>query len=143
MPLAQSGVASAAQSTVRQIGTALGIAIASTLFVSALDVASQDSLNDIDGLHPAVAAGIESSIAPTLGHILDTIEHPGSATNRDVPSHATEIISGIDEATRMDIATHIRDVSTSAARLTIGIAAGIILVGVLATLRLPRRSGHH
>lgn len=143
VPLAQSGVASAAQSTVRQVGTAMGIALASTLFVATLDAGAQGSLRDIDALPHEAAVGIEQSIAPSLGHVLQGIEKPDAAGNSGTWSTAQETMNRMEEGTRQAIATQIRAVSTSAARQTIGVAAGIILIGVLATLRLPPQSGRH
>lgn len=143
VPLAQSGVASAAQSTVRQVGTAMGIAVASTLFVATLDAGAQGSLSDIDALPQEAAVGIEQSIAPSLGHVLHGIENPDATGSSGASSTAQETVKRMDHTTRQAIATQIRTVSTSAARQTIGVAAGIILIGVLATLRLPRQSGRH
>lgn len=143
VPLAQSGIASAAQSSVRQIGTAMGIAVASTLFVTALDAGSQGALSSIDALPQEAAVGIEQSIAPSLGHVLHGIEYPEAAPTAGIPAASTETMNHLDEETREAIATQIRTVSTTAARQTIAVAAGIILIGVIATLRLPRQSGHH
>ncbi|WP_217701602.1 MFS transporter [Schaalia sp. Marseille-Q2122] len=143
VPLAQSGVASAAQSTVRQVGTAMGIALASTLFVATLDAGAQGSLSDIDTLPREATVAIEQSIAPSLGNVLRAVESPEAASAAGAPAQAAEAMTRMDEAAREAIATQIRAVSTTAARQTIGVAAGIILIGVLATLRLPRQTGRH
>ena len=53
VPVAQSGQASGLQSTVRQVGAALGIAILGTVLVTTLATATAANLEDVEGLDAA------------------------------------------------------------------------------------------
>lgn len=112
VPVEQSGEASGLQSTVRQLGSALGIALLGTLLVSNLSLNFAGALDGIAGLGTAER---EAALALVNGSI-------GAA------------IPEIDAA---PIAEAARAALVDAARLTTLIAAGVLLVGLIATLRLP------
>lgn len=111
VPVAQSGQASGLQSTVRQLGAALG-----TLLVTTLGVATAHKLSLVPGLSEparelamAIVSGSAGAAVPELGAI------PGG---RPVQAAAEPAM-------------------VTAARTTTLSAAAIILLGLLATIALP------
>jgi EmrB/QacA subfamily drug resistance transporter len=116
VPVAQSGQASGLQSTVRQLGAALGIAVLGTLLVSTLGVATANNLGSVPGLSGpaqkqavAIVVGSAGAAIPELGAL------PGG---RPVQAAAESAM-------------------VTAARITTLSAAAIILLGLLATAALP------
>jgi EmrB/QacA subfamily drug resistance transporter len=116
VPVAQSGQASGLQSTVRQLGAALGIAVLGTLLVSTLGVATANNLSSVPGLSGpaqkqavAIVSGSAGAAIPELGAI------PGGQPVRAAAESAM----------------------VTAARITTLSAAAIILLGLLATIALP------
>ena len=116
VPVAQSGQASGLQSTVRQLGAALGIAVLGTLLVTTLGVATAHKLSLVPGLSEparelamAIVSGSAGAAVPELGAI------PGG---RPVQAAAGPAM-------------------VTAARTTTLSAAAIILLGLLATIALP------
>jgi len=116
VPVAQSGQASGLQSTVRQLGAALGIAVLGTLLVSTLGVATANNLSSVPGLSEpaqkqavAIVSGSAGAAIPELGAI------PGGQPVQAAAESAM----------------------VTAARITTLSAAAIILLGLLATIALP------
>ncbi len=117
VPVARSGEASGMQTTARQLGTSLGIALLGGLLISGLTTGTRDGLE---------AAGMP---APVVDRVVEIVhESVGSA----IPVLAADPAT----AQAAEIAA---DALVSAARVTTGIAAGVLGIGVLATLALPRR----
>jgi len=105
------------QTTARQLGTSLGIALLGGLLISGLTTGTRDGLE---------AAGMP---APVVDRVVEIVhESVGSA----IPVLAADPAT----AQAAEIAA---DALVSAARVTTGIAAGVLGIGVLATLALPRR----
>jgi EmrB/QacA subfamily drug resistance transporter len=117
VPVAQSGEASGLQSTVRQLGSALGIALLGTLLVSSLATNFSAALDGIAGL---TAADKVSALALVNGSI-------GAA----IPELGTQ------DATAIAVVDAARSALVDAARLTTFIAAAVLLLGLIATFRLP------
>jgi hypothetical protein len=116
VPVAQSGQASGLQSTVRQLGAALGVAVLGTLLVTTLGVATANNLASVPGLSDpaqkqaaAIVSGSAGAAIPELGAL------PGGQPVQ-VAAEAAMV---------------------SAARITTLSAAAVILLGLLATTALP------
>lgn len=117
VPVAQSGEASGMTTTVRQIGTSLGIALLGGLLISGLTSGTRDGL-EAAGAPPAVVDSLVEVVRESVGAAI-----PGLAADPATAQAA-------------DIAA---DALIDAAKLTTGIAAGVLGIGVLATIALPRR----
>ena len=116
VPVSQSGQASGLQSTVRQLGSALGIALLGTLLVSTLAAATTDNLRSVPGLDNAAQQQIVGIVKGSAGAAIPEL---GALPNGPAAQVAAE--------TAM----------VGAARITTLSAAGIILLGLLATIALP------
>lgn len=117
VPVAQSGEASGLQSTVRQLGSALGIALLGTLLVSTL---SSNFAGALDGIAGLAASDKTAALALVNGSI-------GAA----IPELATQ------DATAAAVVDAARAALVEAARLTTFLAAAVLLLGLVATFRLP------
>lgn len=136
VPLAQSGVASAVQSTVRQIGTALGVAVASTVFVASLTSYATGALSEVNEIPVQHAQEIENSLSISFAGSLRSIDR----AHRDAPeqgAHRPHV--EVKDSVRDKVFNSLATSATQASRLTIGGSAVIVAIGALATLCLPRR----
>ena len=116
IPVEKSGLASGANSTMRQVGSALGIAILGTILLVSLGAGVRSSLADAPGLAPAAAEGIAVAMESSAGQALTGIrEQPGSEA----------IVPLLDQA------------FADAARLTGFVAFGFILLGLVFSFLLP------
>lgn len=118
VPKERSGQASTVQSTVRQVGTALGIAATSTVFASLLSRGITGALSAAPGVNVDAASEIEEGIIESLGASL-------------VSMHDAAIPIG---ATILDAVT---PVYTRAVNASLWVTTGILVVGALAALALP------
>jgi EmrB/QacA subfamily drug resistance transporter len=119
VPPHQSGQASGMQSTFRQVGSALGIAILGTLLVVGLGSRTSSRLDEIDTLPTEARTAIADLVRVTAGAALPGI--------REMPDSA-EIVEAIEES------------FVASARTVALVAAGFILVGFGAASRLPLRT---
>lgn len=128
VPHSQSGQGSATQSTTRQLGSALGIAVIATVMASSVASAASGSLSSSSAHLPAPAAtAIEESLAPSAGSIIGAVrDGAGEAASLPVPA-------------REEIADVLAEDFTSGARVPLWVGTGFLLLGVVATTRLPRR----
>jgi EmrB/QacA subfamily drug resistance transporter len=113
VPLNQSGQGSGTQSTARQVGSALGIAILGTVLFTSLGTELQNKLD----ARPEVPAAVSTQIVNAV------VDSAGGA------------ISSLD-AKSADIAADARQAFSDATRLGAFTAAGFLALGFLATLRL-------
>jgi len=96
VPPERSGLASGANSTMRQVGSALGIAILGTVLFTSLASGVRTNLDGVPGLPPAVADGIATAMEQSAGQALVAI--------RDRPEAAAvvpPIESAFVDATRL------------------------------------------
>uniref|UniRef100_A0A831TGE6 DHA2 family efflux MFS transporter permease subunit n=1 Tax=Thermorudis peleae TaxID=1382356 RepID=A0A831TGE6_9BACT len=120
VPATRSGQASGIQSTTRQIGSALGIAILGTLLAAGLATSTRDRLEGTPGIPQAQVIEISQLVKRTAGQVLPELRRqPGSEP----------VVEAIEEA------------FTWAARRDAVVAAGFILVGFAASWLLPDVSG--
>ena len=111
VPVEQSGEASGLQSTVRQLGSALGIALLGTLLVSSLTANFSGAL-----------AGLADVAATDKDAALSLVRNSVGAA---IPE-----LSG-------PVAAAARTALVDAARITTLVAAAVLGIGLLATFRLP------
>ncbi len=116
VPVTESGQASGAQSTFRQLGSALGVAVLGTLLFSTLATQTQAGLEDA-GLPPAAVEQTTAAVKSSAGAAIIALQaDPSTRAAGDVAAAAM-----IDASKTVTLA-----------------AAGIIAVGLAATLALPR-----
>ena len=115
VPVAESGQASGLQSTFRQVGSALGVAILGTLLVTTLGHHTDANLK---------AAGVPEAQRPA---VVETVRHSAGAA-----------IPGLEAVpATADLGRAAGDALISASKLTTGIAAIVIGLGLAATWALP------
>lgn len=121
VPVAQSGQASGLQSTFRQLGSALGVAVLGSELVATVSRGTQDRLTDL-GTVPAT--------------VVDTVvEAVRGSAGAAIPSLARIALPGADMAA---VQLAAEQAMAAAARVTTMTAGGVIMLGMLATLALPR-----
>ncbi|WP_226963893.1 MFS transporter [Nostocoides sp. F2B08] len=115
VPVDESGQASGLQSTVRQLGSALGVAVLGGFLISTLGRATRDNLEALS-LPGSVVDRVTAVVADSAGTAIAGLQaQPDMAAVADAAAGAM-----ID-----------------ASRLTTGLAAIALVVGLLATFRLP------
>lgn len=119
VPLAESGQASGFQTTVRQLGSALGVALLGGLLIA--NVTSQTSARLAD-----------ADLPPDQREQVVTLVHETAGAG--IPSLAA------DPATAA-AAVEAEEALVHASKVTTGIAAGVLAIGLVATLALPTLPG--
>jgi MFS family permease len=116
IPPRESGQASGMQSTFRQVGAAVGIALLGTVLATGLRTGTLDNLQQIPDLPPTAIQGIVDAIDGSAGQALPGIaQTPGSEA----------VVEAVSEA------------FASAATRTGLVAAAFVLAGLAMSLRLP------
>jgi MFS family permease len=116
VPVAQSGQASGAQSTFRQLGSALGVAVLGTLLITTLTSTARSALEDA-GLPSAVVEQATAVVRGSAGAAIPVLR-----ADPDTRAVGDAAAGAMIDASRTVTLT----------------AAGIIAVGLAATLALPR-----
>jgi Na+/melibiose symporter-like transporter len=120
VPVEASGQGSGIQSTFRQVGSALGIAILGTILISTLGSGVRERLADIPGLPPAQAAAIAEGVRASGGSAIVPLRaRPG---NEQVVKAASDALAA----------------STRKAAFA---AAAFVMVGLFCTAGLPNPRG--
>jgi MFS family permease len=115
IPVAESGQASGLQSTFRQLGSALGVAILGTLLITTLGRSTTSSL-EAAGAPAPVVTQVSSAVTGSAGAVIPSLQaNPATAAYGDAAA----------------------DAMIHASKVTTGIAAGVIALGLAATLALP------
>ncbi len=120
IPVAHSGEASGIQSTNRQVGSAFGIAVLGTIFVTQIASGTRDAVSAVAGLGPGVAAHVSALVRASGG--------AGIPSLAALP-HGHAIVAAASEAV------------AGATRLVSFTGAAFILVGLIGTVLLPRHAG--
>ena len=115
VPPGQGGQASGLQSTVRQLGSALGIAVLGTLLVTSLGAGLQERL-DASGMPPAASAQVVEIVRGSAGAAIPSLAADPQGAGAAYLARAAMV---------------------DASRRTAGFAAAALALGVLATLALP------
>jgi EmrB/QacA subfamily drug resistance transporter len=115
IPVNESGQASGLQSTFRQLGSALGVAILGSLLIGTLGRATEAGLVD-QGAPEQVATQVSDVVTSSAGAVIPTLEaDPATAAAGAVAS----------------------DAMIQASKVTTGVASAIIALGLVATWALP------
>ena len=145
VPPERSGIASGANSTLRQVGSALGIAILGTILFSTLVGGTRTNL---DTAIPAVPAAcretVTSLVDASAGQILPALRNPAQSSGDQAafagsltPAEVSCFRNPVFLASIPDLAKPIETAFVDAARLTGFSAAAFVLLGVLFSLLLP------
>ena len=113
VPLDQSGQGSGTQSTSRQIGSALGIAILGTILFTSLGAGLQSRLEERPEIPAAAATQIVDAVVDSAGTAIPAIE-------KQSPDAADDARAAFSDATRYSALA----------------AAGFLALGFVASLRL-------
>jgi EmrB/QacA subfamily drug resistance transporter len=114
VPVGLSGEASGMLTTVRQIGSALGVALLGGLLIGSLTTGTESRL-DAAGIPDSVRAPVVAAVHGSIGAAIPGLRaNPGTATSAELASEAL----------------------VDAARSSTGFAAGVLGLGFLATLAL-------
>jgi EmrB/QacA subfamily drug resistance transporter len=119
VPAEQSGQGSATQSTVRQLGSALGTAVLGTVLGTALTAYAGSALAGIRGITPGIQDRLADQLGSTAGGLIPQLQ----AGHPHVPDPA-RVTAALTEA------------FAHGARLSLLIAAGILVLGLACTVRL-------
>jgi EmrB/QacA subfamily drug resistance transporter len=152
VPVERSGLASGANSTIRQVGSALGIAILGTvLFVSLSNGASQRfaTIPPPPGLPPAIAGEVNGFVVTALEESAGQVLVP----LRDDPSQVSDFIQLPPEveaflaspAAKAFFEPYVAaadEAFAEAARMAGLVAAGFVLLGVVFSFLLPASKPH-
>ena len=122
VPMEKTGQGSGSQSTVRQIGSALGIAVIGTMLFTGTESSLQDRLDEI-GVPVASQAVIVEAVVDSAGAVIPQISGIVAAT-------------GVDTATADSIGQASGEAFTDGAQLAAYAAAGFLILGFLSTFRL-------
>ena len=120
VPDSEAGQGSSIQSTVRQLGSALGIAIIGTIFISFLWHDIPGTLNNT-GLPPVATKGIEKSVISSAGATIPQI------AKSKVPTQM-----------KNEVTVKLRHNFTHSIVKTMGVAAAILLLSFVLTFILPK-----
>ena len=120
VPVEESGQASGLQSTVRQLGSALGVAALGGLLLHQLASRTRSELESL-GLPTEAVDKVTSAVSDSAGVAIAGLQQtPGQEA----------------------VAAAATDAMIAASRVTTLSAAAFLLIGLLATLRLPSDAGH-
>ncbi|MBO4206918.1 DHA2 family efflux MFS transporter permease subunit [Micromonospora echinofusca] len=118
VPVSRSGQGSGVQSTARQVGSALGIAVLGTVLFASLGGILGDRLDDRPGLDPAAQQQIVDAVKGSAGAAIS-----GLAAEPATATAAEDARAAFSDATRYAAFA----------------AAGFLVIGLLACTRLPAR----
>jgi EmrB/QacA subfamily drug resistance transporter len=116
VPPAKSGLASGANSTMRQVGTAIGAALIGTILLTGLSSGVRDGLAGVPGLPAAAAAQVTTAVEASNGQALVALR---------TDPRAAAIVPVVEDA------------FTDAARNAALVAAGFVGLGLAFSLLLP------
>ena len=148
VPVGRSGLASGANTTLRQIGSGLGIAIMGTVLFSTLVTTSNSNLaTAVPNVSVTCRTLITTLIDETAGQILPALKDPsamnGSSFSSDsLPAdQAACFRDPVFQAALPAAASAVEDAFVSSTRLTGFAAAGFVFIGWVLTMLLPADIG--
>jgi EmrB/QacA subfamily drug resistance transporter len=127
VPQRESGQASGTQSTFRQVGSALGIAILGTILVVTLGSQTRARLSEVPMLPLQAVDGISTAVQDSAGAILTNPCSFAPNPTQCTPDTVKPIVDPIREA------------FVAAAKRVAAVGTIFVLGGVVATLLLPKR----
>ena len=123
IPPEQSGSASATQSTVRQVGSAVGSAVAGTSLAAALAWVLPGRLADVAGLPAVQAERLQQAVIDSAGGVIPAVRSGGgpfAQLGEAAPAAAQALAEGFGQATG----------------IAVGLAAAFLVLGLLGALRV-------
>jgi EmrB/QacA subfamily drug resistance transporter len=146
VPVESSGIASGANSTLRQVGSALGIAILGTVLFSTL--VSGSSINvtaSLPGVSPACVQLVTGLVDESAGQVLPALRNPsqaaaagfGGGTAALPPEQAACFQDPAFLRALPQTVKPIEDAFVAATRFAGFVAAGFVLLGFVFSLLLP------
>lgn len=124
VPMEKTGQGSGSQSTVRQIGSALGIAVLGTLLFTGTQSSLEEKLSGL-GVDQAQSQVLVSAVVESAGGAIPGLTEGLTA-------------QGVPAAVAAEIQTAAGDAFTDGARFASWAAAGFLLLGLVSTFRLGR-----
>ncbi len=124
IPMAETGQASGSQSTVRQVGSALGIAVIGTMLFTGTEVSLTDRLDEL-GIAPSQQSQVVEAVVNSAGGAIPALSQTLEMAN--IPADVAQTIqfeSG--------------EAFTDGARFASYAAGAFLLMGLLSSLRLGR-----
>ena len=148
IPAERSGLASGANSTMRQVGSAMGIAILGTvLFVNLVSGTSANITTSVPGMAPACVDLVTTLVDESAGQILPALRDPaaaaasGASFGGDLGSLPPEQAACFRDPAFLALlpmtVEPIESAFVDATRLAGFVASGFVLVGVFLSLLLP------
>jgi EmrB/QacA subfamily drug resistance transporter len=122
VPMEQNGQGSGSQSTVRQIGSALGIAVIGTMLFTGTEASLENRLDEF-GVPAAIQSQIVTTVVDSAGSVIPQLSDIAQA-------------SGVDSATADSIQLASGEAFTDGAQLAAYAAAGFLVLGFFSTFRL-------
>jgi hypothetical protein len=151
IPVELSGIASGANSTLRQVGSALGIAILGTILFSTLVSGSADNIAaQVPSMPPACQALVVDLVDASAGQILPVLKDPspaggagfGGAPGSLPPEQVACFTDPSFLAALPQVVMPIEEAFVAATRIAGFVAAGFVALGVVFSLLLPARRPH-
>jgi EmrB/QacA subfamily drug resistance transporter len=148
VPVERSGIASGANSTLRQVGSALGIAILGTVLFSTLVSGSADNMTAaLPGVAPTCVQLVSGLVDDSAGQVLPALRDPaqaaaagfGGGSGALPPDQAACFRDPTFLAALPRTVGPIEDAFVAATRLAGLVAAGFVLLGFAFSLLLPGR----
>ena len=122
VPAEKTGQGSGSQSTVRQVGSALGIAVIGTMLFTGTSSSLENRLEDL-GVSPAVSAVVVEAVVDSSGGAIPQVDQLAT-------------LQGASEAVAGEIQIASGEAFTDGARAAAYFAAGFLLLGFLSSFRL-------
>lgn len=122
VPAEKTGQGSGSQSTVRQIGSALGIAVIGTMLFTGTSSSLDQRLDEL-GVDPGTSATVINAVVDSSGGAISQVGQLATS-------------QGVDPGLAPDIETASGEAFTDGARTAAYFAAGFLLLGFLSSLRL-------
>jgi hypothetical protein len=148
VPVGRSGLASGANSTLRQVGSALGIAILGTvLFTSLVNQSASNIAAAFPGLPAPCADLVTTLVDESAGQILPVLQVPSMAAGTGQFDSLSSTLPPEQVACFQDpafiaalpeVAVQVEDAFVTATRLAGLTAAAFVVLGVVFSLLLPR-----
>jgi len=148
VPVERSGIASGANSTLRQVGSALGIAILGTvLFSTLVSGASSNIATSLPGVSPACVQLVTNLVDESAGQVLPALRDASQAAGAGFgggaaslpPEQAACFRDPAFLAALPRTVAPIEDAFVTATRFAGFIAAGFVLLGFVFSLLLPTK----
>lgn len=143
IPPARSGLASGTNSTMRQVGSALGVAILGTVLFASLASATRDNLAAaLPAVSPTCRELVVELVDESAGQVLPALRDPAAAGSAGVvgslpPEQAACFADPAFVAALPEVAGPVEDAFTTAARLTGLVALAFVVLGFVFSLLLP------